>query len=334
MNSQTVCQRLQAHIESNSRNWLETYQAAEQALDAQVPGVPAALITAYYQKVQSLRPDMAPTLAHRDEVTLRAWAAAARPELLWNAVLLDYWQEDTKRLAHAYETLLRLYQAPADPALPDLPADDLILVQALSRQLSVESEERYPTGWAAVLVQEGSAASIAGVRRRFIDPIEDDRLDWDMDDFLRMVPSPSSEQASQFLDELRIRVAERNRRNGQEDFFRALGLEQLPETFALHARLAAKSGHSFRLSLTRQWRRSLVSWDASLGKQQASYAVNHNGVMVNKLKLPFFPLLQLRELMQEAAQKWKTRWLGPWEILHEEGFAVPLEPRLRAYFES
>jgi len=165
-----------------------------------------------------------------------------------------------------------------------------------------------------------------------IEPIEDEMTDWEMDDLLRMVPGPSTAEAGQFLDNLRQRVEQRNRRNGQDEFFQALGLEGVAQTFALVASLPAKSGHCFSLTLSRQWRRSLVSWNAFLGKQQASYLLNENGVLTNKLKLERYSLTRLPELLEIAAKQWKTRWVGPWEVTCEEGLPAPVEPLLQKYF--
>ena len=336
MTPQDVEQLLKAHIASDPFRTSEHYWPAEKALDAQVPGVSPSLITEYYQKVQSVWPEVGPSLANRDDATLRAWAkaAAACAELHWNSVLLRVWNNDPERLRSYFELLLRLYKAPADPTPIALPGDDKELVEAFRAQMGVEPRGHFPLAWAATVLTEGSAESVEAVRRHVVDKLEDPLLESDLDDLQRLVPAPSTAEASALMKHVRARLAERDQANGHDAFFASLGLQKVPATFELVATLPGKGGNKATFMISRNCRSSIAEWTLNVGKTQARYLISSRAMLVNKLKLERYTLEQLETALHATAEAMKNQWVGPWEAVVEEGFETSLMPRMNERFRG
>jgi hypothetical protein len=336
LTAQDVEKLLTAHIASDPFRTSEHYWPAEKALDAQVPGVSSALITQYYEKVQSVWPEVGPNLDNRDDSTLRAWtkAAAARPELHWNSVLLRVWNDDPGRLRSTFELLLRLFRSPSDPAPIDLPSDDQQLVAAFRAQMGVEARGHFPLAWAATVLAEGSPESVEAVRRHVVDKVEDPLMEIDLDDLRRLVPSPSTTESRALMDLVRARLAERDQDNGHDAFFASLGLSEFPATFQFMATLPGKGGNKATFMISRQWRSSIAEWTLNVGKTQARYLISSRGLMVNKLKLERYTLNQLETALRATAEAMKTQWIGPWEADVEEGFETSLIPRMNQRFHG
>jgi hypothetical protein len=335
-----VVRRLQAHVDSDPfrSDGPSSYWAAEEALDAQVPNVPLAAIAGYYQKVQSVWPEVGPRLQNRDANSLRGWAEAAKklPKNLWNMVLLADWNNDPERLAQSYSELLRLYQAPANPAKADLPSQDCQLVEALLKALNPREElsSNYPTGWAAVLVREGSPEACAAVRKHIVDPVEDPLTNWDLEDLYRLANPATTPAAAELLEHVRLRLLERDEKLGQRVFFERLGVQQIPTSFSLTIEQPLKSGHNLTLLLSRDWRTSFVSWALNIGKSQASFLANHNGILSNRLKVEEVPTLHnFADWTPAILTKMKTQFKGPAKI-EETEFDPPIAPAVQNWLDQ
>lgn len=335
-----VVRRLQAHVDSDpyKNSGPSTYWAAEEALDAQLPGVPQAVITAYYQKVQSVWPEVGPKLERRDANSLRGWAEAAKklPENLWCQVLLADWNHDPERLALSYSELLRLYQAPADPAKAELPSEDTQLINALLQALKPRDQltSDYPTGWAAVLVRAGTPDACSAVRKHVVDPVEDPLTNWDLDDLYRLATPATTPAAEELLEQVRQRLLVRDEKLGQLDFFEQLGVAEIPAGFFLHIDQPLKSGHHIVLILSRNWRTSFVSWSLSISKSQNGFLANHNGILSNRLKIQEEPTLDnLRNWIPPILTKLKTQFKGPAKI-EETEFNPPVAPAIQNWLEQ
>lgn len=333
MTAHEVEEKLQAHIDSDPYRGSNTYWPAEEALDAQVEGVSKDLMAAYFRKVQETFPEVPPRLSHRHNAALEAWAAAAkqRPFLHWNAVLLACWEGQADKLREYYQLLHTLYQAASDPDVPKLPSGDPALVEAIRRQLGVEAPGNLPIGWSATVLLEGSKESVVAVYEHVVSQVSDPLLDYDLDDLLRLVGTPTTNECTKLCRQVRERLEQRDKANGQEAFFRALRLHPVPPVFNLSASMEAKSGHTCRFSLSRDWRRSIVSWSVNIGKQQSRLLITDRGLLVNKLRLGRYRLDQLGQLLKDSAAVMKTRWLLPWRSEHLEGLDHSVLDRLNVY---
>lgn len=333
MTAYEVEEKLQAHIGSDPYRDNNTYWPAEEALDAQVPGVSQDLMAAYFQKVQETWPEVPPRLQNRDDAALRAWAtpAGGRPDLHWNAVLLACWDQQPQKLREYYHQLHDLYQAASDPRVPALPAHDGNLVAAIRTQLSVDAPGNIPIGWSATVLLEGSKESVAAVYEHVVSQVSEPLLDYDLDDLLRLVETPTTQESQKLCRQIRERLEQRDRANGQEAFFHALRLSEVPQVFHLGASLQAKSGHTCRFTVSRDWRRSIVSWSVNIGKQQSRLLLTDRGLLVNKLKLGRYRLDQLGQLLKDSAGAMKSRWILPWSEEHLEGLDPSVLHRLNVY---
>lgn len=339
MDRQEIERRLTAFITVDPMRAGGQYWPAHEAMTAlsqsPSPDFPDQLVSNFFAKSMQVWPEVLPRLEDCSLDCLKAWAQAAKqsPNLPWNQVLLHYWKNDPARLAHGYAVLKRLFEAPADPELQPFPYQDTDLVAALMQPILKRAVKNFPTGWAALLLKAGGSSEVDLVERRIVDKVEDPRIEGELDDLRRLVVPPWTEPAAKLMLKIQDILDRRDRDNGQQEFLRELGL-QPPHTFSLLAYLPAKSGHRFGLMISRDWRSSFMSWNASLGKQQHRYMCNENGICTNKLKFGHYRLSQLRQLLADGAVALKTKFTGPWVIELQEGFSTPVIPLLERYFQS
>jgi hypothetical protein len=167
-----------------------------------------------------------------------------------------------------------------------------------------------------------------------IEQVEDPLTNWDLEDLYRLAVPATTTAAEELLEEIRLRLLERDAKLGQRVFFQQLGLSEIPATFLLNIEQPLKSGHSLTLLLSRDWRKSFVSWSLSIGKSQSSFLANHNGILSNRLKVEEEPTLHnLSSWIPGILAKMKTQFKGPAKI-EETEFNPPVASGVQDWLDK
>jgi len=341
MTQQEVVHALALYRDSaaKNKNFIELHWAAKKAMAAGLAAIPPDLMEAYYDKNLSVWPEVPPQLEEHHEEALQAYGRVAPgyPEASYAAILACYgeirrafhWLRNAhsamaSRRGGTDEERQAIREAAADPAL-------IRCLQASWERFEAPMlHSRRPSGWAAILLHEGSPTSVALLKPYETIDWEDQPYEYNRQDLYFLRPEQPTPAAQELIGKLQALLAERDARTGQNEWFSALGLGDGPNLFRLQFLVpTAKGGQELRLEMSREWRSSAVYWYAAFGKARPIFTTRTGRVETNKRDLPPLTLAGIPEWMRERGA-WKWDQL---EIL-EEGFEPPIRPRLLHWLQA
>jgi hypothetical protein len=312
------------------------YLEARRALSGD-DAVDAALLRAFFAKALAQFPAASQEL---EQLGPNAWAAyltaaAKRPDP-WCAVLCKFTAADAPA---AFDLLLRARRAASvpdggsaeDQAAIAKAAKHKPLVAALQPVVAQFALARL-FGWAAILLHEGSNASVQAVAK-VVDAESADLTGSDALDYLRFVAGAI--QRTRAVDTLLARIETLiGNREGDAAFtelLAAIGLSEHPPEYEAKVEWRANAGFALLFSFGRYGPADMPRWDLIVGNDKGpKFEARSMGQFPNKLGIPAFVPWQFETWLPQLEAKLKIRFEDDIAVA-ESGFPRAIGGKLRAF---
>jgi len=189
-----------------------------------------------------------------------------------------------------------------------------------------------PTGWLAVLLQDGGADAVAALDA-VVERLDDDATRAVLDYLLSHAPAKPTLAAGALVARLRAATTARHDEHEHPLVLAALGLDAYPDRCQVYAHWSSTSGHALSITVERHGPTDPPSWWMSFGKKRPVLRASTRGQHPNKYGVPMFAWSTFAPWLTAVEARFETAFNGPIDV-SEHGFPHPVKPHLVAFLAS